>query len=635
MSNFRGSPQARLLAAIGCFAIGASGVLWLNRDEPADDIPPPPPVRADPRIQVSGNVYNWWDPLTENVLATSVASEVHDNIAPASYSGPEACQKCHRKNFDAWSRHPHRWMNALADEQSVKGDFSGDAEISYLGGSARFSRDGTGYRMTLQRDGVRREYSVTQTIGSRFFQYYVGKGVSGPEPEGHDFYGVDHVLPFGYWLDRNEWIPTVHVHWVQHGGDRIDEEDVPSHERPDPFAARDGSIGFTPYYLCSQCHSTYALGDLLMRNAEVVGRHAPRMMHLAMADYLDAAYPQLWSADTEPGQLSGDDLTGLLQGIRNWEAPDHATSLGITCEACHLGCKEHAEGRQKLPPFSPQSPHLFVESTSGGLPDSSRNHENVNWVCGRCHTGNRRLLAGGMATWNSTEYTDAMRGSCYSQLKCIDCHNPHEPTGSEWSKPLVEVDQVCLQCHGGYASPAALEQHTHHSATGAGSRCVNCHMPRINEGLQDVVRTHMIYSPTEPTMLRHRHPNACNLCHVGETDKWAINHMGEWYASPLPSLDGEADEPAGLVWLRHADQSVRLLGADAISRAEAHWALPQLLDALDDTYLLNRQFARIAVERLMGVRLTDFGYEFFMTDEERVAPLRELRERLLQKKQVP
>ena len=24
---------------------------------------------------------------------------------------------------------------------------------------------------------------------------------------------------------------------------------------------------------------------------------------------------------------------------------------------------------------------------------------------------------------------------------------------------------------------------------------MNCHMPRINEGLQDVVRTHMIYSP--------------------------------------------------------------------------------------------------------------------------------------------
>ena len=43
---------------------------------------------------------------------------------------------------------------------------------------------------------------------------------------------------------------------------------------------------------------------------------------------------------------------------------------------------------------------------------------------------------------------------------------------------------------------------------------MNCHMPRINEGLQEVVRTHTIFSPTNSAMIESNQMNACNQCHV-------------------------------------------------------------------------------------------------------------------------
>ena len=54
-------------------------------------------------------------------------------------------------------------------------------------------------------------------------------------------------------------------------------------------------------------------------------------------------------------------------------------------------------------------------------------------------------------------------------------------------------------------------------------------MSRINEGLQDVVRTHMICSPTQPGMIEANHPNACNLCHLDKPIDWTIEKLRAWY----------------------------------------------------------------------------------------------------------
>jgi hypothetical protein len=53
-----------------------------------------------------------------------------------------------------------------------------------------------------------------------------------------------------------------------------------------------------------------------------------------------------------------------------------------------------------------------------------------------------------------------------------------------------------------------------------------------------------------------------------------------------------------------------------------------LINALDDPYLVNRQFALRGFEGLLGAPLLDYGYRFYMTPSEREKPMAELREPL-------
>jgi predicted CXXCH cytochrome family protein len=235
-----------------------------------------------------------------------------------------------------------------------------------------------------------------------------------------------------------------------------------------------------------------------------------------------------------------------------------------------------------------------------------------------------------MSTWNSTEYSDAMRGSCYSQLTCTQCHDPHETPGQGWTRPPVEDDAICLTCHQQFNPPSARMAHTRHPMESEGARCMNCHLPRMNEGLQEVVRTHMIFSPTNRAMIESNQPNACNQCHVDQSIQWTLAYLKEWYGTSYsdwivkknyPAPEG----PAALGWLESTNQSVRLIAADCLTRAEAHEALPELIDALDDPFLLNRQFAEIGLERMLGIRLSDFDYHFYQTPDERKSRLNQLR----------
>src|SRR5262249_44757461 len=140
------------------------------------------------------------------------------------------------------------------------------------------------------------------------------------------------------------------------------------------------------------------------------------------------------------------DRNVMRNPMADWEASKYGVSLGITCEACHLGGKAHVESGGKVAPkFFPSSPHLFAESKETPL-EFGGTHDNVNWACGRCHTGKRPQFAAGMATWNSVEYADAMRGSCYSKLRCIDCHNPHRAIGPKWPLSADADDALCLKC---------------------------------------------------------------------------------------------------------------------------------------------------------------------------------------------
>jgi predicted CXXCH cytochrome family protein len=316
--------------------------------------------------------------------------------------------------------------------------------------------------------------------------------------------------------------------------------------------------------------------------------------------------------------------------MQKFAAAEQAVSLGISCEACHLGSREHANNPKIRPRFFPAAPELVVNSTPEQTLDYGRTHTNLNWACGRCHTGKRPVYAGGLSTWNSIEFTDAQLGACYTKLRCIDCHDPHTRTGSKWTRPASETDQLCLSCHSKYQPPDARQAHTHHPAETKGSRCMSCHMPRINEGLQDVVRTHTIHSPTATEPLKANHLNACNLCHTSQPIAWTLEHLESWYdpdnlKPPIAPGNSENTRPVGTRWLASEHESVRLVGLDALARSQAGWALPRMLDALDDPFLVNRQFATRAIENWLKLSLNDLGYRFYMTAEQRQPVIRRLK----------
>jgi hypothetical protein len=135
-------------------------------------------------------------------------------------------------------------------------------------------------------------------------------------------------------------------------------------------------------------------------------------------------------------------------------------------------------------------------------------------------------------------------------------------------------------------------------------------------------------------MIEANHPNACNLCHTDRPIDWTLGRLKEWYGkaydeTKLAAAYHDRTKPAALGWLKSDNEAVRLVAADALTRAGDKKALPQLLGALDDPYLLNRQFAARGLEEMLGVRLSDYGYRFYMTAAERRGPLAELRRRLL------
>ncbi len=574
--------------------------------------------------QNTPHITVWWDEIPDLLRTTAGKPQnASSNIHPGDYAGPDACRECHKKNYDSWSHHPHRWMNALADTSTVVGDFSGKS-ISYLGGKATFFKENGEYRMRLEREETQ-TYAIHQTIGSRFFQYYIGKQIDGSQTpkQRTDRQELDHVLPLGYWIEPGEWVPIVNVA----------HEEVPDGQRMDPFDAKSYQTNFCVYSdACDVCHTTSPLGDLLSGNANQLAREVPGNLQWEVANYLEEERPQ-W-LPPQHRSLPDEQAVGVLNSLDAIPASEHAVTLGISCESCHLGCREHAEHPEILPAFFPYSPHLLSGSVDEPT-DLGRTHDNVNWACGRCHSGERPQFAGGMSTWNSTEYSDAMRGSCYSELKCTDCHNPHQAIGQKWSSTPAKDDARCIKCHQQYESEEAQAAHTHHQPGSEGSRCMNCHMPRINEGMQDIVRTHTIFSPTNTDMIHANHPNACNQCHTDKSIDWTIDNLENWFGSKfddgkLQRQYANRSQSAALGWLQSENEAVRKVAADALFRTKSQWdsdttIQEALINALDDPFLLNRQFALRGFEGMLDVKLRDSGYRFYMTPEERKKIMPELR----------
>jgi hypothetical protein len=148
-------------------------------------------------------------------------------------------------------------------------------------------------------------------------------------------------------------------------------------------------------------------------------------------------------------------------------------------------------------------------------------------------------------------------------------------------------------------------------------------MPRIVQGITEVVRSHHISSPGDGGMMGPSMPNACNLCHLDRSTAWTVEQLSaRWGVSIVAAT---SDVPAGQAWLRADGRDTRLIAMDALSRSGPSALIP-LLGALDDPVAYDRMRALMAVEAVLGRRLSVDEFDPIAEPKRRAAQAGRLRE---------
>jgi predicted CXXCH cytochrome family protein len=138
----------------------------------------------------------------------------------------------------------------------------------------------------------------------------------------------------------------------------------------------------------------------------------------------------------------------------------------------------------------------------------------------------------GTAHKNRMQGNDFVQSVMYGKgITCFSCHDVHgTANNADLIKPAREL---CTTCHGP-SSPngphaATIEDHTHHARGSAGSECVACHMPKIEQTIADVnVRSHTFRFITPAMTDQLKIPNPCTGCHTDRSTEWAREALKKW-----------------------------------------------------------------------------------------------------------
>jgi len=516
--------------------------------------------------------------------AGGATGDLYSNILRKDYVGPKKCGECHKENYSTWKMHPHSRMNQLVGDEAVLGDFSG-ASLSYGDGKVVFRKQEDLFVMEyFHRDKMVRRFKVTRTIGWRYLQEYVGIQTLGPEPPADPLYTAETRLEFGYVLKEKRWVPQSYLDAPFTGS----EYKADGSFRYDPFEPER-----TPFNTrCIHCHNTYAYDHRLSIGETLTGFPSPP------AHALRALFGE------KQAHHSRSDVPFLPS--------KELVTVGISCESCHFGGREHSVDGRKEIRFVPTHPHL-----AGWTPDHVNARNNpaiVNSICRQCHHSGAGSWPDGSALLNSMESLEQDRGACRSKLSCTDCHNPHVRGPDAGAPDRREHVAACIGCHGNLKTPEAAAAHSHHDPKQVS--CLECHMPRIVHGFDAFNRTHRISSPTEPIILTSGMPNACNLCHLDRSLAWTRDTLSEWWGKKITFprflerfFGKDHASPAGESWLDHPNGMMRVVVEGAYARSNLGKSmLPRLLKSLDDPNAYLRIRSLQTVERVLGRKLSEEEY---------------------------
>jgi predicted CXXCH cytochrome family protein len=499
--------------------------------------------------------------------------------------------------------------------------FKDDAVVLERRGEDRFVR--------VERPGKSNTYRVTRVIGGRTREDFAGVEVGG--------HGEEMVLPVSYLLAT--------------GTLRYKGYSVMVHERE---TVRAGPIWSRS---CIFCHNTVPEMDRLLGaiagpgapgyQGEQVDRWLPseRRAHVRVTD--DGAFAIAASAEiarlggVAPG--SGDGAAAVARRsvdvVRSGFDGNALLEVGIGCEACHGGAREHARDPRVRPSFVPVAPWLEVASaaakaftsssqaaapatslmTSPASTDVATGAQAINRACARCHQvlfsrypftweGGRRDGAAGGSHINSGEARDFLLGGCSGAMACTNCHDPHGADPAEKLRALATPagNATCTGCHSQLADGGRLKDHAHHDPDGAGGSCVACHMPRKNMGLDGTLtRYHRIGSPTDAARVLGDRPLECALCHADRTVGSLVDAMERWWPVRYPrqrleELYGSLDANVMRATLELGKPHEQAVAIAMFGASRDRSAVPLVARQLASDYPLVREWAKRALESILG-----------------------------------
>ncbi|MEE2757438.1 MAG: multiheme c-type cytochrome [Myxococcota bacterium] len=530
-------------------------------------------------------------------------------------TGQKTCRRCHPAEWKTWNASYHKTMTQLPSDETVLAPFKQD--LNGLSGRWRLFQDEGLYKAEhTEPNGRVKTATVALLTGSHHMQnYWLSVG---------DGWLIQ--LPWVWWIKGQRWIPVemsflrpaptgpeppsvwndecVYCHTTSgfRGADRaanttqsqVDELGIsceschgsatahvahyqspinrylgwlnrPVEKITAPLKPTDDSIN-----VCGQCHGLFA--HLNGRARDLAGdSHKP-------GD--DLAKTRKFLRLTPSPLVGKRPILKSKEGrgptvIRGSSGPLHL--VGLSTDGLHL-----VGG-----PKTPQNLSVFVgelalngefEPYSGGGFLSVPTWTDRQWY-GILDALGYSGVAFKPYDWNAFWDDGTMRtagralngmldSACASagSMTCSTCHTMHGHEPDDQLKAGYRGNKACESCHKAYVDDPV--SHSNHPLSGGGSDCQNCHMPHTTYGLLGASRTHRVENPRPFLMQQRGRPNACNLCHMDKSVRWAQSWTDKWYGKkgkdmPLdrrPALD----EPAGLVWL---------LSGDAAQRAIALWHL--------------------------------------------------------------
>ncbi len=554
---------------------------------------------------------------------------MRSNVARGDYAGSAACAPCHADVVAAWQQSPMHRMTRDARDADIRAPFDGstlrfkdDAVVLERRGADRFVRveHGSG-------DGRSKTYRVTRVIGGRTREDFAGVEVGGHgEDVGH---GEEVVLPVSYLMAS--------------GTLRYKGYSVMVHER--------GTVRAGPIWsrTCIFCHNTVPEVDRLVGaiagpgaagyQGEQVDRWLPseRRAHARVTD--DGAFASVAGAEiarlggAAPG--AGDGAAAIARRavdvVRAGFDGSALIEVGIGCEACHGGAREHAIDPRVRPSFAPVAPWLDVSQPAmpGASPSAlsfapppalpSATPQAINRACARCHQvlfsrypftweGGRRDATAGGSHINSGEARDFLLGGCAGAMACTNCHDPHgaEPGDKLRALATPAGNATCTGCHSELADPGRLKGHAHHDPAGAGGSCIACHMPRKNMGLDGTLtRYHRIGSPTDAARVLGDRPLECALCHADRSVGSLVDAMERWWPVRYPrqrleELYGSLDANVMRATLAMGKPHEQAVAMATLGAVRDRSAVPLVARQLVGDYPLVREWAKRALTSILG-----------------------------------